>query len=273
MKAEQARKLADDALDNLSAALAAGKSDSLKRYLTTMSRFHDYSWSNVMLIVTQMPDATRVAGFHTWRKLGRFVRKGEKGIVIIAPMMIRKREAETQPSDSDDQPEKLLRFKAVYVFDVSQTDGEPLPEFTGITGDPADHTDRLKALIAAKGIALSYSEQLGGALGKSYGGRIEILAGQSSAEEFAVLVHELAHEMLHRSTRRQETTKTVRETEAEAVAFVVCQAIGLSGGTSSSDYIQLYDGNADTLAESLELIQKASAEIIEHLLEEQAVAA
>lgn len=273
MKAEQARKLADEALDNLSAALAAGKSETLRQYLSTMSRFHDYSWGNVLLILTQKPDSTRVAGFHAWRKLGRFVRKGEKGIVIIAPMVIQKRDENATQPESDSKPERLLRFKAVYVFDLSQTDGEPLPEFRSIEGDPAEHALRLKELIAAQGITLDYADDLGGALGKSFGGRIEILAGQSPAEEFAVLAHELAHEMLHDKQRRQETTKTVRETEAEAVAFVVCEAIGLTTRSAAADYIQLYDGNADTLAESLDLIQKASAEIIEHLLQTDVVAA
>ncbi len=269
MKAEQARKLADDALTNLSAALAGGQSDTLKQYLAAMSRFHDYSWGNVLLIVMQKPDATRVAGFQTWRKLGRFVRKGEKGIAIIAPMRIaNKDETADQPSDEE---RTILRFKAVHVFDVSQTEGDPLPEFAVVTGDPQDHTDRLKALIAAKGIALAYSDNLGGAKGRSCQGKIDILTGQSPAEEFAVLTHELAHEMMHTRERRQESTKTVRETEAEAVAYVVCAAIGLTSGTASVDYIKLYNGNAETLAESLEAIQQTAAEIIAHLLRKEPV--
>src|SRR5262245_12831606 len=88
MKAEEAKKLADQALDNLLAALDAGKSDALATYLAAMGHFHDYSFGNVMLIVMQKPEATHVAGFQTWKRLRRFVRQGERGIVIIAPMLI-----------------------------------------------------------------------------------------------------------------------------------------------------------------------------------------
>ena len=99
-------------------------------------------------------------------------------------------------------------------------------------------------------------------MGVSYGGRIALLPGQSKAEEFTTLVHETAHELLHKAERRTITTATVRETEAEAVAFIVGQAVGLEMGTASSDYIQMYAGNAALLAESLEVIQRTSAVIL-----------
>ena len=102
----------------------------------------------------------------------------------------------------------------------------------------------------------------------SYGGRIALLPGQSRAEEFSTLVHELAHEMLHKAERRTTTTKTVKETEAEAVAFIVGQAVGLEMGTTSSDYIQMYAGNAALLTESLEVIQRTSAVILGAILSE-----
>lgn len=267
MKAEQAKKLADEALGQLTAALEQGKSETLAAYLAAMGRFHDYSFGNIMLICSQKPDATHVAGFQTWKQFGRFVKQGEHGIVIIAPMLIKPKE-DPQPQRADDEDRSILRFKAVYVFDVSQTDGEPLPEFARVGGNPNGHTDRLKALVTAKGIALEYAETLGGAHGVSHGGRIQLLADLPPAEEFEVLTHELAHELLHkRDAGGERPAKTVRETEAEAVAFVVCQAIGLDTNTAPVDYIQLYAGDKATLAASLDRIQQVASSIIEAISE------
>lgn len=262
MKAEQAKKIADDALINLTNALQQGQSESLTAYLAAMGRFHNYSWGNVLLILSQKPNATRIAGFNTWKRLNRFVKKGEKGIVIIAPMLIKAKEETRQEEDRS-----ILRFKAVFVFDVSQTDGEALPEFARVGGNPNGHTERLKTFIAAKSIELEYAESLGSALGLSHGGRIKVLASLPPAEEFCVLTHELAHELLHRGDRRKETSKTVRETEAEAVAFVVGRAIGLETGTAAADYIRLYNGDMNTLAASLDLIQQTAAEILAAIME------
>lgn len=261
MKAEQAKKIADQALEQLAEALKHGRSEELTRYLAMLARFHKYSFGNVMLILSQTPDATHVAGFHTWKQMGRFVRKGEKGIVIIAPMMIRKQDEQAKDGD---KPESILRFRGVYVFDVSQTDGEPLPEPTRIGGDPGAHIDRLRQVIAGRGITLDNADVPSDALGVSRGGRISIRPGLEPANEFSVTVHEFAHELLHRGDDRPKS-KTVRETEAEAVAFVVCQAIGLETGTAASDYIQLYNGKTETLAASLDRIQKTAAEVIASL--------
>lgn len=127
MKAEEAKKIADQALQNLTDALKSGKSERLTQYLAMLAKFHRYSFGNVLLILSQKPDATHVAGFGTWKQMGRFVKKGEKGIVIIAPMSIRPKEQE--PANEPVKPSRpILRFRGVYVFDVSQTDGQELPE-------------------------------------------------------------------------------------------------------------------------------------------------
>jgi len=131
-----------------------------------------------------------------------------------------------------------------------------------VSGDPGENIDRLTSLVKSKGIQLVYNANIAPALGMSYGGRIAILPGQSKAETFATLVHETAHELLHRSQRRTATTKTVRETEAEAVAFVVGKAIGLVNEDASASYIQLYKGNASLLAESLEAVQQTASIIL-----------
>src|SRR2546426_9270722 len=131
MTTEQAKKLSEDALNRLMDALEHGQSDALKNYLRLMSRFHRYSWGNCLLIYSQRPNATHVAGFHAWLKLRRYVRKGEKGIVILAPMVGKKSSGEEL---AEDDKTRLFGFRAAHVFDLSQTDGEPLPDFAAVGG-------------------------------------------------------------------------------------------------------------------------------------------
>jgi hypothetical protein len=240
--------------------LEAGQSDALTNYLTAMSRFHSYSFGNVLEIARQMPTATRVAGFWTWKNLGRSVNAGAKGIRILAPIVgvKRKKDSEAVKDITKQNERTLLGFRNTYVFDISQTNGVDLPAMREVSGDPGESIDRLGAFLKGQGIQLVYNPKIAPALGMSYGGRIAILPGQSKAETFATLVHETAHELLHKSERRTATTKTVRETEAEAVAFVVGKAVGLVTGTASADYIMLYHGNASLLAESLEVIQQTA---------------
>ncbi len=259
MTADQAKMLSESAISRLMEALERGESDALKTYLSVMSRFHKYSWGNCLLIYCQRPEATRVAGFHAWLKLSRFVRKGEKGIVILAPMVGRKRSDDVLTEDEQTRP---FGFRAAHVFDVSQTDGDPLPEFAAVKGDPQEHTGRLTRFVAGQNIALEYDAKIAPAKGMSSGGKITLLPDLSPAQHFAVLIHEVAHELLHRGDRRTQTTRTVRETEAEAVAFVVCEAVGLDTNTASADYIRLYSGDKATLAESLQFIQSTAAAIL-----------
>ena len=244
--------------------LEAGHSETLTDYLTAMSRFHNYSFGNVLEIARQMPTATRVAGFWAWKNLGRSVNAGAKGIRILAPIVgVRRKKAEEAEKDITKQNERVLvGFRNAYVFDISQTNGVDLPSMHEVSGDPGENIERLAAFIKGQGIQLVYNPKIAPALGMSYGGRIAILPGQTKAEEFSTLVHETAHEMLHKAERRTATTKTVRETEAEAVAFVVGKAVGLVNGTASADYIQLYHGNASLLAESLEVIQQTASVIL-----------
>jgi antirestriction protein ArdC len=255
--------------------LEEGHSEGLTAYLTAMGRFHNYSFGNILEIARQRPSATRVAGMYAWNQLGRRVNKGEKGIRILAPMtgVQRKKDTEAVKDVRTQNQSVLVGFRSVYVFDVSQTEGLELPELSSrVSGDVGERMERLLDFIAAQGILLEYKESIAPALGMSYGGKIVLLPGQSPAESFSTLVHEVAHEMLHKAERRTATTKVVRETEAEAIAFVVGKTIGLDTGRASADYIHLYHGNAALLTESLEVIQKTSAVILSALetpIEEQ----
>jgi antirestriction protein ArdC len=256
MNADAVKTLTTDALNKLATLLDAGHSDRLTALLKTMARFHKYSWHNVFLIAAQYPTATRVAGFQTWRSLGRVVRRGEKGIAILAPIVGRRN---AEPGDDD--PKSIVGFRAVHVFDIAQTDGQPLADIAEATGDPGDRTTTLRTAITERGISVEYADDLGGALGTSARGRIQILNGLSPASEFVVLAHEFAHELLHRSSDRP-ASRDVRELEAEAVAFVVGEAVGLGVAEAARDYVQLYRGDREALATSLDRIQRAAAVIL-----------
>ena len=124
MKSEQIKAITEKATEQLIAALDAGHSETLNAYLKAIGRFHRYSLHNVMLIALQKPNASHVAGFRTWNQLGRYVKKGEKGIVILAPVLRRKEEKNEEPTESTSS---VASFRAAYVFDITQTDGKELP--------------------------------------------------------------------------------------------------------------------------------------------------
>lgn len=270
MRNEDVRRLVEDATTDLMSALDRGQSERLMEYLAAMGRFHEYSLGNALLIAVQRPDARHVAGYRTWQGLGRQVRQGEKGILIVAPIVKRGSRAKggkEAVEGGETEEEKVVAFRGAYIFDISQTEGRPLVEFAKVEGNPGHHLQRLRVLISGQGIDLAYSDSLGSADGLSCGGKILIRSGLGPAEEFSVLVHELAHEMLHKQEQgTQGTRRKIRETEAEAVAFVVSQAVGLECGTAASDYIQLYDGKKETLMASLERIQATARKIIKSVM-------
>ena len=141
MKTNHAKKVSEQAFNELVDAVEAGKSKTLVEYLKAMGRFHNYSLGNAILINFQRPKATRVAGYRTWQKIGRYVRRNEKGLAIMAPIVRRKRAVHVDSEEKDEQergPEVAVAFKTAYVFDISQTDGKSLPEFARVDGDPRD---------------------------------------------------------------------------------------------------------------------------------------
>ena len=262
MKREEVTELVERGIRELNDALAAGKSDRLQEYLEVMARFPRYSFNNCILIAMQFPDARIVQGFHAWKKCGRSVKKDEKGIGIIAPMIGRMKDDEGHADKSKDKT--VFGFKVVHVFDVSQTEGDDLPEFAQVSGDPGDNIFAVEALIRSWGIELLYEDIPCGADGLSKKGTIVIAPNLEPPKLLLTLVHEASHERLHSdSERRKETTKTIRETEAEAVAHVVCRALGLDTVDHCADYIQLYNGNVEVLTKSMDYIQKTAASILD----------
>lgn len=261
-KVRQAKHVLDEHLNALAEQMRQGKSSELLRYLEFAAQFHQYSFRNVLLILAQKPGATRVAGLRHWNQLGRHVKPGEKGIMILAPMAVKKRrQSQESESDEDEEDRTITLFKVVYVFDVSQTEGQPLPSLLHASGDAASLFPTLQATVRRAGIVLDLVEHVPGsasAHGASFGGRIAVRNDLEDAEGFRTLAHEFAHEKLH--WQGEKESKTVRETEADATAFVVCRHFGVHVDTA--DYLLLYDATPDALLARLEIIRDTAAEII-----------
>jgi antirestriction protein ArdC len=261
MNSENIKKVTNQAIEQLVGDLNAGHSEALTRYLGAMAKFRAYSFLNVLLILKQCPNAGRVAGYKTWQSFGRQVKKGEKGIMILAPMY-RKQSEKKEQSGEVEESRHVDRLRSVYVWDEQQTAGNDLPQIGSVTGNPDVYLERLEKFVRGNGIELTYSDSIAPAKGRAEKGKITLLPSESTAETFATLVHEVAHSDMHFGDRRADTDKRIRETEAESVAFVVCSAIGMNPGTSSCDYIGLYGGDAKLLLASLEHVQSTASVIL-----------
>ncbi len=262
-KAKALRQTIDDRLEQLAKAVDDVRASELfKQYLDVQARFHKYSWHNTMLIVTQKPDAERVAGFKTWTTMGRYVRKGERGIMIFAPRPWKHTDTDDAGNDTEREG---VSFRPVYVFDVSQTDGEPLPEVEVPDIETAADTllASLERVASKRGIAINYTSLDAGYFGISKGGTIDIATGHATGQQAKTLAHELAHEAMHKKDRPDGLTRTVAELEAESVAYVVCSHSGLDVEVRASRYIALWDGDSKALRASLERIADTARAIID----------
>ncbi len=270
-KAKALRKRIDDSLDTLAKAVDDVRaSEAFKAYLAVQARFHRYSWHNTMLIAMQRPDATHVAGYQTWRKLGRQVNKGERGITIFAPCPWKR---EVERDDGDTETEQGIYFRAVHVFDVAQTDGNDLPDVDVPTIDTAcdDLLAKLRRVADSRGIAVNFAKLDGSLFGASKKGAIDVDNQHATGQQSKTLAHELAHEALHwdkdrglpGGTPTGPLTRSIAELEAESVAYVVCTHFGLDVEVRASRYIALWDGDSKALRASLERIAKTARDIID----------
>lgn len=230
---------------------AARSSETLLTYLAFAARFHRYSLGNSILISLQRPDATRVAGFSTWRSLGRMVKKGERGIAILAPVVLKK---------DDEEDETIVRYRRVYVFDVSQTEGADLPADPVVTHEDCGEAlyEALLAFTRAQCIQVDV-QALGGAYGLSRGGTVVLDVDLSGADRFAVLAHELAHELLGHRDKTLE--KKVREIEAETVSAVICRNFAVPH--SAPVYLAFYGAKPEEILGRLERIHGVITSILE----------
>ena len=250
-------------------------SDRYKQYLKVMSKFTSYSFNNCMLIAMQKPDASLVAGYSKWKALGRQVGKGEKGIMILAPMPYKRKS-----DDPDEDEETAVAFKATYVFDISQTSGKDLPEYVqDLEGEiePEQMKAVFDALRRAVGIPITFEDFPGDAHGyySHSEDRIVIQTGMSDAQTVKTGIHECAHKLLHDKNLEIATVhsdRSGREVQAESVAFIVAEHFGLDTSEYSFPYIAGWSKGkpSEELSKYLSEIQEAAKTLVTAISEELA---
>ena len=265
-------------------------SEMYTTYLRTMAKFHNYSFNNTLLIAMQRPDATLVAGFNAWKnKFNRYVKKGEKGIQIIAPAPIKEVE-EREKIDKDTglavlnengEPEMerveyvVPRFRVTTVFDVSQTDGKPIPslEVNELTASVKDYALLTAAIEQVSPVPMRFTEIAGEAKGyySDADKEICIQVGMGESQTIKTMIHEVAHAMLHNSDlmkqNGEEKDRLTKETEAESIAFTVCSALGIDTSDYSFPYVASWASGKEMkeLKDSMDTIRLTAADFLEKL--------
>ncbi len=282
------RKDSESKLKELTDKLEAGirevfSSQRYKDYLKVMSRFHGYSYNNTMLILLQKPDASLLAGYKTWQGMERNVKKGEHGISILAPSKKRftkymdKIDKETRKPvfDQDGNPVKVrkeieyLTFHPTTIFDVSQTEGKPLPSITEeLEGQVTNYPiimDSLKEVAPTPIRFDTWEESKKGYYSPSLN-EIVIKSGMSELHTVKTGIHEIAHSILHSGTNNLKDSATM-ETEAESIAFIVCSHLGVDTSDYSFGYLATWSSNKELpeLQKSLSTIQKTAHDLIDKL--------
>ena len=265
-------------------------SERYREYLKVMSKFHNYSFNNTLLIAMQKPDASLVAGFSAWKNnFGRNVMKGQKGIKIIAPspFKIRQEVEKIDPHTqkpiigkdgkpvTEEKEVKIPAYKVVSVFDVSQTEGKELPDIAvdELTGDVDRYKDFFAALEKTSPVPIAFENIEGGSHGYYHleDKRIAINEGMSELQTLKTAIHEIAHAKLHdidlnapKDEQQPHVDRRTREVEAESVAYTVCQHYGLDTSDYSFGYVAGWSSGRELseLKSSLETIRSAAAEII-----------
>ena len=265
---EAAQAKAQAALDRLGEGVReVYQSERWESWLRSLSKFHDYSLGNTILIAMQMPTATHVASFRGWKRdFNRYVRKGERGIEILVPMLVQDRDEEAQ----DEERRRLVGFRVGHVFDVSQTEGDPLPT---LVDEVADGVERYAAVMEAVRAVSAYPVELVADLPEGTKGffrRGELIAireGMSEGQTVKTALHELAHSRLHDGDPEGMPDRSMREVQAESVAYAVSAALGLDTSGYSFGYVASWAvGKTDEeMRACLQVVRDAAKAMVEDL--------
>lgn len=249
-------------------------SENYLNYLKVMSKFYNYSFNNCLLIGMQFPNATLIAGYQTWKnKFNRQVRKGEKAIRILAPIPHKfKKEIEKEDGSKEEKEINYTTFRAVSVFDVSQTEGEEIPTIAQeLQGSLDDYNKLLEQLKSVSPVEIRFDEIKGGANGyySHIDNNIVIDTRLSEQQTVKTLIHEIAHSILHNKEtgEEKEADRNTKEVQAESIAYTVCQHLGLDTSDYSFGYVAGWSKGKEVkeLQASMEVIRKTSKDIIEQL--------
>ena len=258
-------------------------SEKYREYLTAMAKFHNYSFNNTLLIAMQMPEASLVAGYNTWKKdFDRIVKKGEKGIKIIAPSPYKKKIEEESFDDAGNKHTevkeiKIPAFKPVTVFDVSQTEGKDVPSLGAdfLTFAVKDYASFISGLSKISPVPIEYQNITSGAKGyfSPTSQKIVVMKGLSESQTLKTLIHEIAHSLLHDKsinkvgTDEAKKNRPTKEVEAESIAYTVCKHFGIDTSEYSFGYIAGWSSGKELseLKASMELIRSTSSQLITSL--------
>ncbi len=264
------------------------ESEKYKNYLSTMSKFHNYSFNNTLLITMQKPEATLVAGYQAWQKnFNRHVKKGEKGIRILAPAPYKIKEERDKLDpvtgelvfDENGMPQKeeveikIPAFRVVSVFDVSSTEGEPIPELEAkeLSDTVEGYEDFKQAVMNVAPVPIGFEDIPGGSKGyyNTEERRIAVQEGMSESQTLKTMLHETAHSLLHNKEASRDISapakdRNTKEVEAESIAFTVCSRFGIDVSNYSFNYIGGWSSGRDMkeLKSSLDTIRRTSSELI-----------
>ena len=237
----------------------AKKSAFFKEYLNIMSMFWDYSPYNQLLIYLQMPNASRVAGFHKWKQIGRNVMKGSKAIRILAPTKSKK-------IKEDKEEETITYFRPVSVFDISQTEGKPLPDIDiEAEGQTEGIIENILHFCEKQGFKVAFEDLREDLHGYTTNNFIGINKNKSNNTQINALLHETAHALMHKNSM---LSKEQKEIQAEVVAYIVAKRFNIE--TKSFNYLALYDASHEKIMENLKVVSNAVKAILSEIINSDA---